>query len=116
MDKHLYTDGTDTVIATSIEDAEKIWGEWTGGSHHADESEEPFVQVPDDENFSVLFEEFDGLPGTNGTIIPTKALIDRRSIDNEHDISWDVYDFRVSALAKDWAACNEPHFLCSSEY
>ena len=86
---HCYTDGTDTVVALSPEDALLAWAEHIGDIEYRDEGDASFGQLPDDKPLSIICDE-DGNPDDEGEAI-TKT-------------------------AAEWARDQGRGFLCSTEY
>jgi hypothetical protein len=104
--RHLFTDGTDTVIAVSDENADTVWKEWIDDDH--DSMRDPWRMIPDDKKFSVCFED-----EVEEDHLPEGAVIDRR--DEDHPFC-DSFTIKVTATAKAWADSKQNSFLCSTEY
>ena len=103
--KHLFTDGTDTVIAENELEADEVWRNHTGDDHDTDGAG-AWVMIPDD-NLETVWMEFDEskpLEGQNN--YPPTAIIER----------FDHFYFthEVTAEASEWAKYGTP-FLCSTE-
>jgi hypothetical protein len=105
---HIYTDGTDTVIANDIEEADRVFEQYCGDNHSRSD---PWRELPDDEHFDVMYEDPPGQYGD--TVIPPEAFIEKASEDEPLPYP---YQYIVTATVAQWAACNKPHFLCSTEY
>ena len=104
--RHLYTDGTDTVIAESESDADIVWSNEMGEDH--DEcTETPWVMIPDDKPFPIFFED-----ELKEDRLPINALVEYETKEDPMPGSFVV---RITAAAKDWANCRGG-FLCSIEY
>jgi hypothetical protein len=104
---HLYTDGTDTVVAASVENATEIW------ENYADTiNDESWDMIPDEKRVTILYARSDDKPYTSGAKIPSEAII--KELDEDDQIN--DFEFSVTATAGQWAAVNEPLFLCTKEW
>lgn len=98
--KHLYTDGVDTLIAESIEDADKQFLYITENEHG--DNPGPWEMIPDENYLTIHFDET-----PKAEYLPADYF------------SFDEFDgVAIRARAKDWAACDVwlDVILCSTEY
>lgn len=102
--KHLFTNETDTVIAEDEDGAMTVWENHTGDV----DMSQCWYLVPDDEPFTVYFEDeikLEYLPANHT----------RRDL--PEDERTDIWTHCITAKAGDWANCNwQDNFLCSTEY
>ena len=98
---HVYTDGTDFVIAESPEDAVKAWEEWCSDTRDP-EDYDPFHQLDDDYIFrlSVEYEDFN----LSDPTYPQSSNIEQK----------DGF-FAIAAPCRDWCAVNARGFFASTE-
>lgn len=91
MTLHCYTDDCDTVIAESVEDANRAWEAWSGPSGVHDP--EAWDQVPDEQTITIHCDA-SGAPSTpgDGGVGP------------------------VTKTAAEWAAGRGRGFLCTTEW
>ncbi len=102
--KHLFTNGTDTVIAENQAEAMTVWEDFTGD---VDMSQE-WTMIPDDQSKTVYFED---------EIKPEYLPVNHTRRDLPEDASSDIWTHCITAKAGDWANCNwQDDFLCSTEY
>ena len=102
MTLHMFTDGTETYIAESVEDAILEWEKFCGEVRDPDEYDE-FVMQDDEQEINLLV-EFDEFRPTDPMYPPNAAM--RRS--GEY--------FIVTALAREWCISNGRGFFSSTEY
>ena len=108
-ERHLFTDGVDTVIAVDVEEANRVWGETVNDDHFC-VTEQPWQMIPDDDLYTVMFEDWHGHIESGDTVIPPNALVERNG-----EFMRD-FTCAVTATAGDWATANKPHILCSTEW
>ena len=101
--KHLYTNTNDTVIATSIKDAVKVWEEWSRSEY--DDSYDEFKQIDDEENVSVSIEGYEGKPDKGNLVIP-----------KEHSVEESFGNFIFTTRSKNWAKSNKRCFFSSDDF
>ena len=106
MDKeqrHLFTNGVDTVIAKDLQHADEVYQYITG-----DQSNDPWEAVPDSDLYTVLFDD-----SFEENRFPEGAVI-RKLGDDEGEYPFTI---SVTAPASTWASCD--HFrddmLCTTE-
>ena len=105
--KHLYTDGTETVIAESERDADEVWSYATGDEH--DSGKYPWELIPDEQPYTVLVDD-----EIKDKYLPAGAVIRPLGEDDEGTYP---FTFSITAKAKAWANSNFcDDILCTTEY
>jgi hypothetical protein len=101
--KHLFTNTNDTVIATSVKDAVKVWEEWSRSEY--DDSYDEFEQINDEDDISITIEGWNGKPDKGDLVIPRK-----------HDKEESFENFVFTAKAKNWAKSNKRSLFSSDDF
>jgi hypothetical protein len=105
-EKHLFTNGEDTLIAKTAEEAMETWEDYTGDVDRS----MVWEMVPDDDPFTVYFED-----EIRSEYLPENRTFRQNLTDDETmDFPW---THCITAKARDWANCNwQDDFLCTTEY
>lgn len=107
--KHLWTNGQDTFIAETADDAMKEWEDYTGDV----DMSQSWEMIPDDKQVDVYFED-----EINPEHFPENHV--RRENNDPEDQSFEFehpWKYSITAKAIDWANGNwDDDFLCSTEW
>jgi hypothetical protein len=103
--KHLFTDGTDTVIAENEQDADAVWRSHTNDDHDTDGAG-AWVMISDDKPVTIWMEFDNTAPLEGQNSYPPTAIVE----EFEHY----YFTHKVTALAGEWVIYGES-FLCSTE-
>jgi hypothetical protein len=105
-EKHLYTDGTDTVAAENEADADIVWKSHTGEDRDP-VFDDPWRMIPDDEMLTISYNVDDGY----GLDHPENAVI----IELDDKDKKFCCTHKITAKAGSWAKYGKP-FLCTTEW
>jgi hypothetical protein len=100
---HLFSNGTDTVVAFDEMDAIKVWEEWSGDQW--DSSYDPFERVSDRKMIKIQFEPCDFEYAKRDRPLLSKVV-------EKTDIEYPY----IAAPAWVWALNDGRCFLCSTEW
>jgi hypothetical protein len=103
-DKHLYTNGTDTFVSTSVEEAFKLYQDY----YKEDAGDEliDWYQEQDDQKQRIHLEHY---PEPND--VPFRIVPDEATVLEKGEWEW-LYE----ATCKQWADACPLGFLCSTEW
>jgi hypothetical protein len=103
IEKHVYHNGYDWIIATSAKEALEIHIDYT---EYNDQDENEWKQVPDDEFITVRYGE--------------EAEVPKKRPEGAELVRWDEYDtffpYGLKATAKAWSDFADDPFLCTTEW
>lgn len=110
-DKHLFTDGVDTVAGADEQEADMVWSNYTGDPEHNPDGDCPWRMVPDDQMVEIYFEA-----ELKPEYLPVGVVTTFPGEDNPFPNRWAVCYIAPAAAWATSGLAARYHILCSTEY